>query len=100
MKHCIIHPSEYYADTCPSCDRERASSSLQQDGSAWCPFCHADPHTLGECLAAASRPALERALIRANEALRRIRNFPVHSEPVGGAYAMQEIAHEALTPND
>ncbi len=34
MKHCIIHPSEYYEATCPSCDRERASSSLQQDGSA------------------------------------------------------------------
>jgi hypothetical protein len=32
MKHCIIHPSEYYEATCPSCDQERASSSLQQDG--------------------------------------------------------------------
>ena len=31
--------------------------------------------------------------------LARIRSFPVHSEPVGGAYAMQEIAHETLTPN-
>jgi hypothetical protein len=33
MKHCIIHPSEYYEATCPSCDRERASSSLQPAGS-------------------------------------------------------------------
>jgi hypothetical protein len=33
-------------------------------------------------------------------ALERIRSFPVHSEPVGSAYAMQDIAHEALTPND
>lgn len=30
------------------------------------------------------------------EALRRIRDYPVHSEPVGGAMAMQDIAHEAL----
>jgi hypothetical protein len=29
-------------------------------------------------------------------ALRRIINFPVHSEPVGSAYAMQEIAGEAV----
>jgi len=34
MKHCIIHPSEYYEATCPSCDRERASGSLHADGSA------------------------------------------------------------------
>jgi len=33
-------------------------------------------------------------------ALERIRSFPVHSEPVGGAYAMQDIAHEALSSND
>jgi hypothetical protein len=32
-------------------------------------------------------------------ALESIRSFPVHSEPVGGAYAMQEIAHHALNPN-
>jgi hypothetical protein len=32
-------------------------------------------------------------------ALERIRSFPVHSEPVGGAYAMQDIAGEALSPN-
>jgi len=33
---------------------------------------------------------------RLKNALLRIRNFPVHSEPVGGAYAMQDIADEAL----
>lgn len=40
---------------------------------------------------------------RLRAALQRIRNYPVHSEPVGGAMAMQDIAHEALnlnTPND
>lgn len=31
-------------------------------------------------------------------ALERIRSFPVHSEPVGGAYEMQDIAHKALSP--
>lgn len=31
-------------------------------------------------------------------ALRRIQGFSVHSEPVGGAYAMQDIAHETLSP--
>lgn len=44
-------------------------------------------------------------------ALERILRYPVHSEPVGGAYAMQDIARETLeasecklyateTPND
>ena len=28
------------------------------------------------------------------DALRRIRNYPIHSEPVGGAYAMQEVRLE------
>ena len=36
---------------------------------------------------------------RLREALRSIQSFPVHSEPVGGAMAMQEIAHAALSPN-
>lgn len=77
-----------------------AKSSFATPDDSFCSFCHADHHPLGECPAAASRPALERALIRANDALRKIRSFPVHSEPVGGAYAMQDIAHETLTPND
>lgn len=34
--------------------------------------------------------------IRLREALDRIVRFPVHSEPVGGAMAMQDIAYEAL----
>jgi hypothetical protein len=33
------------------------------------------------------------------EALERILRYPVHSEPVGGAMAMQDIAHETLSPN-
>ena len=33
---------------------------------------------------------------RLRAALESIRRFPVHSEPVGGAYAMQDIADAAL----
>lgn len=40
-----------------------------------------------------------RELRACRAALDRIRRFPVHSEPVGGAYAMQDIAHEALIRN-
>lgn len=36
----------------------------------------------------------ERDALRA--ALQRILEYPVHSEPVGGAYAMQDIAFKAL----
>lgn len=36
---------------------------------------------------------------RLREVLRSIQSFPVHSEPVGGAYAMQDIARAALSPN-
>ena len=36
---------------------------------------------------------------RLREALRSIQSFRVHSEPVCGAYAMQDIAHAALSPN-
>ena len=43
--------------------------------------------------------AMHRENQRLRAALERIRSFPVHSEPVGGAYAMQDIAHEALSPN-
>lgn len=38
---------------------------------------------------AAKQAAMKRAL-------ERIRDYPVHSEPVGGAMAMQDIADEAL----
>jgi len=34
------------------------------------------------------------------EALIRIRDFPVHSEPVGGAYNMQDIAEAALAETE
>jgi hypothetical protein len=34
------------------------------------------------------------------KALQRIRDFPVHSEPVGGACAMQNIATDALLGRD
>lgn len=34
------------------------------------------------------------------DALEKILRYPVHSEPVGGAMAMQDIAHEAMSPND
>lgn len=82
-------------------ETEAASGrSTAATGSEYCLFCHADPHPLGDCPAAASRPALEKALIRANDALRRIRSFPIHSEPVGSAYAMHDIAHETLSPNE
>lgn len=37
---------------------------------------------------------------RLREALRSIQSFPVHSESVGGAMAMQAIARDALSPND
>lgn len=33
-------------------------------------------------------------------ALERILEFPVHSEPVGGAMAMKDIAHDALHPQN
>ena len=34
------------------------------------------------------------------DALHKIASYPVHSEPMGGAMAMQDIAHNALhTPN-
>lgn len=33
------------------------------------------------------------------DALEKILRYPVHSEPVGGAMAMQDIAHEAMSPN-
>lgn len=41
---------------------------------------------------------LHRENKRLRTALERINRFPVHSEPVGGAYAMRDIAHEALSP--
>jgi hypothetical protein len=34
------------------------------------------------------------------DALERILRYPVHSEPVGGAMAMQDIAHETLSLNE
>ena len=34
------------------------------------------------------------------DALERILRYPVHSEPVGSAMAMQDIAHETLLPNE
>ena len=43
--------------------------------------------------------AMHRENQRLRAALERIAGFPVHSEPVGGAYAMQDIANEALSPN-
>lgn len=60
------------------------------------------------CWLALARHVLERPntevlgeeVDRLREALRSIQSFPVHSEPVGGAYAMQDIAHAALSPND
>lgn len=39
---------------------------------------------------------VEAQLAAAKAALEKIRRFPVHSEPVGCAYEMQDIAHEAL----
>lgn len=36
------------------------------------------------------------AIVKRVEALQRIRDYPVHSEPLGGAMAMQAIADEAL----
>lgn len=39
---------------------------------------------------------LEKSARKLIEALRRIREYPVHSEPVGGAMEMKDIAHEAL----
>ncbi len=42
--------------------------------SAYCTFCHADPHTLRDCPASGERRAMEAALIRAHDALRRIRD--------------------------
>ena len=49
-----------------------------------------------ECVPAELSRRLERERDEACAALERIRNFPVHSEPVGGALAMQDIADEAL----
>jgi hypothetical protein len=37
-------------------------------------------------------------LSRMKAALRRIYEYPIHSEPVGGAMAMQDIAKDALKP--
>ena len=34
MKHCIIHPSEYYEVTCPSCDQDQASGSTTAQSEA------------------------------------------------------------------
>ena len=51
-------------------------------------------HELDEANAALSA---ENSRLRAG--LERISVFPVHSEPVGSAYAMQDIALEALSPN-
>jgi hypothetical protein len=42
------------------------------------------------------RDQLKAQLDALKEALEKIANYPVHSEPVGGSYAMQDIAHEAL----
>ena len=38
----------------------------------------------------------QKALQRYEKALNRIHNYPVHSEPVGSAYSMQDIASQAL----
>lgn len=35
-------------------------------------------------------------VVKLEDALKRIVNYPVHSEPYGGAYAMQDIAAKAL----
>lgn len=37
--------------------------------------------------------------IRLRDALQRIEGFPIHSEPIGDAYVMQQIAHDALVEN-
>jgi hypothetical protein len=42
---------------------------------------------------------LRAEITRLRTALEQIQSYPVHSEPVGGAYAMQDIAHDALYPN-
>ena len=43
---------------------------------------------------------LQGEVVRMKHALQKIAAYPVHSEPMGGALAMQDIAHDALhTPN-
>jgi hypothetical protein len=42
------------------------------------------------------RDQLEEHVAKLREALQRIRSFSVHRAPIGCAYAMQDIAHEAL----
>lgn len=68
----------------------------------YCSFCHGEAHTLGECPACASREAVERALIRANDALRDIAVMAEQYNYVGWQRIvgkMQKRASEALSPN-
>ena len=57
-------------------------------------FCDRTPEQVIALLQARDREAL-----RFQSALRRIVGYPVHSEPVGGALEMQDIANKALDPN-
>ena len=67
------------------------------------------PHKAAVCFVCRERKRIEAednkqleghlaALRRMHDALTRIVNYPVHSEPVGAAYAMQDIAASGLTP--
>ncbi len=69
------------------CDRHQWPYGVDVEGAClpmcvWCEALRAD--------------ALEQRVLTLRNALLKIYHFPVHSEPVGGAYAMQDIAHDAL----
>jgi hypothetical protein len=57
---------------------------------------HVLAHGISQKTLWASNEALTAENARLKQALKIIAGFPIHSEPLGGAMTMQEIAREAL----
>lgn len=94
------------------CDNHKYPYGVNDEGSAGppiCPWCERlRTEALERRLAESEKRVWQRGedIIYLNsllkdskdmrDALKRIYFFPIHSEPVGAAYAMQDIAHEVL----
>jgi hypothetical protein len=81
-------------------EREAEAAFAAPQGSATCCLCkwtNVSLLNLGE--PGSPRWTCHGCCKRMLDALERILRYPVHSEPVGGAMAMQDIAHETLSLN-
>ena len=94
----ILHQSDGYA-AFAAYQLARATPPLTRTACSALDRIEARVGDLGDSEASRCIREVCRELRALRVALERIRSFPVHSEPVGSAYAMQDIAHEALTPN-